>query len=51
MAEKKVDREYMSLHGYQEYIFKHRSACRPPAESRQEYLTTEKDYIEPCKTW
>ena len=51
MAEKQVDTEYMSLHGYQEYTFRHRSACRAPAKSGQEYLTTRKDYIEPCKTW
>ena len=35
---------------HQEYTFRHRSACRTPAESRQEYLTTSKEYIEPCKT-
>ena len=32
------------------YTFKHRSACRTPAESRQEYLTSGKKYIEPRKT-
>ena len=26
------------------------SACRTPAESGQEYLTSGKEYIEPCKT-
>ena len=36
---------------YQEYTFRHRSACRTPAESRQEYLTSGKEYIEPHKTW
>ena len=51
MAEKQVDKEYMSLQGYQEYTFRHRSACRAPAESGQEYLTTRKDYIKPRKTW
>ena len=34
----------------QEYTFRHRSACRTPAESRQEYLTSGKEYIEPYKT-
>ena len=34
---------------HQEYTFRHRSACRIPAESRQEYLTREKEYIEPRK--
>ena len=28
----------------QEYIFRNRSACRTPAESRQEYLTSRKEY-------
>ena len=36
---------------HQEYTFRHRSACRIPAESGQEYLTSGKEYIEPCKTW
>ena len=35
---------------HQEYTFRHRSACRTPAESRQEYLTSGKEYIEPRKT-
>ena len=35
---------------HQEYIFRHRSACRMPDESRQEYLTSGKEYVEPCKT-
>ena len=35
---------------YQEYTFRHRSACRTPAESGQEYLTSRKEYIDPCKT-
>ena len=35
---------------HQEYTFRHRSACRTPAESGQEYLTSGKDYIEPRKT-
>ena len=29
--------------------FRYRSACRTPAESGQEYLTSGKEYIEPCK--
>ena len=33
----------------QEYTFRHRSACRTPAESGQEYLTSGKEYIEPGK--
>ena len=28
----------------------HRSACRTPVESRQEYLTIRKEYIGLCKT-
>ena len=35
---------------YQQYSLRHRSACRIPVESRKEYLTSEKEYIEPCKT-
>ena len=35
---------------HQEYTFKHRSACRIPAESRQQYMTTRKEYTEPHKT-
>ena len=34
---------------HQEYIFRHRSACRTPAESGQAYLIRGKKYIEPCK--
>ena len=34
----------------QEYNFRQRSACRTPAESREEYLTSGKEYIDPCKT-
>ena len=30
---------------HQEYTFRHRSACRTPAESRQEYLTSRKVYM------
>ena len=35
---------------HQEYTFRHRSACRTPAESRQAYLTSGKEYTESCKT-
>ena len=35
---------------HQEYTYRHRSACRIPAESGQEYLTSGKGYIEPRKT-
>jgi len=35
---------------HQEYTFRHRSACRTLVESRQEYLTSGKEYKEPCKT-
>ena len=31
----------------EEYVFRHRNASRTPAESRQEYLTRGKWYIEP----
>ena len=30
---------------HQEYTFRHKSACRTAAESRQEYLTRGKEYI------
>jgi len=35
---------------HQEYTFRHRSACRRPAESGQECLNSEKEYVEPRKT-
>ena len=35
---------------HQEYTFRHRSACKTPAESGQKDLTSGKEYIEPCKT-
>jgi len=35
---------------HQEYTFRHRSAYRTPAESRQEYLTRGKEHTEPHKT-
>jgi len=31
---------------HQEYTFRHRGACRTPAESRQEHLTSGRKYIE-----
>ena len=36
---------------HQKYTFRHRSACRTPAERGQEYLTRGKEYIDLCKTW
>ena len=42
--------EYISPWIHQEYTFRHRSACRTPAESRQEYLTNRKEYIASLKT-
>ena len=42
--------EYISPQIHQEYTFRHRSACRTPAESRQEYLTSGKECIEPHKS-
>ena len=33
-----------------EYTFRHRNACRTPAVSGQEYLTSGKEYVEPHKT-
>ena len=41
---------HLSPRIHQEYIFRHRSACRMPGESGQEYLTSGKEYMEPCKT-
>ena len=38
MVEEWVDVEYISLHRYIRNT--HRSACRTPAESGQEYLTS-----------
>ena len=43
-------RVHFSPRIHQEYTFRHRSVCRAPAESRQEYLTSGKEYIESCKT-
>ena len=41
--------EHLSPWIHQEYTFRHRSAGRTPAESGHEYLTSGKEYIEPCK--
>jgi len=41
---------HLSPRIHQEYTFRHRSACRIPAESGQEYLTRGKESIEPGKT-
>jgi len=41
---------HLSPRIHQEYTFRQRSACRLPAESGQEYLTSGKEYIEPHKT-
>ena len=35
---------------HQEYASRDRSACRTPAESEQEYLTSRKEPIGSCKT-
>ena len=51
MAEEQVDVEYICLHGYIRIHLRHRSACRTPDESGQEYLTSGKEYIKPRKTW
>ena len=40
---------HLSPQIHQEYTFRHRSACRTPVESGQEYLTSGKEYIEPRK--
>ena len=44
-----MDVEYISPQIHEEYTFRHRSACRTPAVSGQEYLTSRKEYIEPHK--
>ena len=41
---------HLSPQIHQEYTFRHRSACRTPAERGQEYLTSGKEYRETCKT-
>ena len=45
-----MDVEYISPQMHQEHTFRHRCACRTPAESGQEYLTSGKEYIETRKT-
>ena len=40
---------HLSPQIYQEYSFKHRSACRTPADSGQEFLTSGKEHKEPHK--
>ena len=42
--------EHLSPCMHQEYTFRHRSACKTPAESRQESLISGKEYLEPHKT-
>ena len=42
---------HLSLWIHQEYTFRHRSACRTPAESGEEYPTSGKEYIDSHKTW
>ena len=49
-GEEYVDMEYMSLYGNVRNTPSDTTAWRTPAESRQEYLTTGKEYIEPHKT-
>ena len=41
---------HLSPQIHQEYTFRHRTACRTPAESGQEYLISRKEYIDPRKT-
>ena len=41
---------HLSPRIYQEHTFRHRSAHITPVESRQEYMTSGKEYIEPHKT-
>ena len=42
--------EHLSPRIHQEYTFRHRSACRTPAESGQGYPTRGKENTEPFKT-
>ena len=41
---------HLSPQMHQKYTFRHKSACRMPGESGQEYLTRRKEYIDPRKT-
>ena len=50
MAVEEVDVGYISLHRYISDTPSDSSACRTPAESGQEDLTSGKEYIEPHKT-
>ena len=50
MVELSVDVEYISPWKHQEYTLKHRRVIRTLLESREEYLTSGKEYIEPRKT-
>ena len=47
MAGEQADMEYISLHGYIRNALSDRSPCRTPAESRQEDLTSRKEYMLP----
>ena len=42
--------EHLSPRIHQEYTFRHSSACRTPAGSGKEDLTSRKEYIDPHKT-
>ena len=50
MAVEEVDVGYISLHRYISDTPSDSSACRTPAESRQEDLTRGKESIEPHRT-
>ena len=50
IMEEQVDVEHICLHGYIRNTPSNASACRTPAESQQEDLSSGKEYIEPCKT-
>ena len=43
-------RIHLSPRIHLEYTFRHRSACRIPAESGQEYMTSRKECIDSRKT-
>ena len=40
---------HLSPRIHQEHTFGHGNACRTPAEIGQEYLTSGKEYIDPCR--
>ena len=50
MTEEKVAVEYISLHEYIRNTSSDTNVYRTPAERGQEYLTSGKEYIDPCKT-